>query len=279
MGPLVLFRPSPVRHFFVVHPLVDGEIRLEAMTRERRRARSRHVPGGVYYVVRRGGHTGRPIFVDALDYATFERLLALAVARYRCRLHGFYWEPDAVHLAIQVSDRPVGRFLQWLCGWYSRSVSNGRAKESLFEQNYRAMLIEPGQTLLRLIRYLHLGPVDAGTAADPADSALSSHRAYLGIVHIPWLTTSVALRLLAPSLEGGRVEYRRWMMQGTMPSEGKLAVLSQQMEKNSATVAAGVDRHRGLHPELLELPSLRARSVESLQIRAVPVPRGKDSRL
>jgi hypothetical protein len=111
------------------------------------------------------------------------------------------------------------------------------------EPSYRATLVEPGQALLTLIRYLHLRPVSAGAATDPADSALCSHRAYLGIVHIPWLTTSAALRMLAPSLERGRLEYR-WMMDGTTCDEGEFALGR----------------------------SLRERRMESLQIRAAPAP-------
>jgi REP element-mobilizing transposase RayT len=184
---------------------------LEDIMRDKRRGRPQAVAEGIYYVVRRSRHPGQPIFSDALDYAAFESLLALALARYRCRLHAFCWEPDAIHLVMQVSDRPVGRLLRWLCSWYSRSVSNGAFKRVLFEPTYRATLIESGEALLGLIQYLHLGVVGDGTAIGPADSVLSSHRAYLGIVHIPWLTTAVVLRMLAPGLEQGRLEYRGMM--------------------------------------------------------------------
>lgn len=170
--------------------------------RDIRRGRSQPVAEGIYYVVRRSRQPGQPIFSDALDYAAFESLLALALARYRCRLHAFCWEPDAIHMVMQVGDRPVGQFLRWLCSWYSRSVSDGTVKRVLFEPAYRATLVEPGPVLLGLIRYLHLGYV----------GVLSSHRAYLGSVHIPWLTTAVVLRMLAPGLEQGRREYR-WMME------------------------------------------------------------------
>jgi hypothetical protein len=106
-------------------PALSGDLNDESIEshdprimRKTRQARSPHLPNGVYYVVRRSGHTGQPIFRDALDYAIFERLLALALAlalaRYRFRLHAFYWEPDANHMAMQVSGMPIGRFLQWL---------------------------------------------------------------------------------------------------------------------------------------------------------------------
>jgi len=246
------------------------------MVREKRWVRSQAVRDGFYYVVRRSRCSGQPIFSDALDYAAFESLVALALARYRCRLHAFYWEPEAIHLAVQVSDRSVGRFLRWVCSWYSRSVSKGAVNRVLFEPGYRAALIEPGEDLLRLIRYLHLG---AGAAGERADCALSSHRAYLGSVHIPWLTTSVALGMLAPSVEQGRVEYRG-MMGGARGDAGKLVTgeeVSRLGEKESAVLFGGVERKWQLGSGLFELPSHRERNVESLEIRAVPVVLGKDA--
>lgn len=249
--------------------------------REKRWVRAPHVRDGFYYVVRRSRYPGQAIFNDALDYATFESLVALALARYRCRLHAFFWEPDAIHLVMQVGDRPVGRFLRWLCSWYARSVSKGAVKRVLFEPSYRATLLEPGQALLRLIRYLHLGAVDAGAATDPADSALSSHRAYLGSVHIPWLTTAVALGMLAPSVEQGRVEYRG-MMRGVTGGAGEIATggeVSRREEKETAAMLfGGVEPDRRLSSELFQVPSLRERNVESLQIRVEPVLLGKDAR-
>jgi hypothetical protein len=226
------------------------------LAKESWRMGSRHVPGGTYYVVRRSGRFGRAIFRDALDYAAFERLLALALVRYRCRLHAFRWERDSIHLAVQVNDRPVGRFLRWLCGWYERSMSKGAVEEMLFEQSYRAMLIGPGEALLSLIQYLHLRPVGAG-------AALSSHHAYLGVVHIPWLTTSVALGMLAPSLEQGRIEYRGMM---------------ERLENNPATLFVDVERYRERRPALSDFRSPRERNVDPLQIRAVPARLEKDSR-
>jgi REP element-mobilizing transposase RayT len=223
------------------------------------------MPGGIYYVVKRGRHPGQPIFRDAFDYAIFEKLLALALARYRYRLHAFCWEPEAIHLVIQVSGRPIGRFLQWLCSWYSRSASEDVTKETVWERTHQAVHVEPGQALLRLIRYVHLrGAVNTGIAADPADSALSSHRAYLGMVSIPWVTTSLALGVLAPSLEQSRLEYRRLMQR----SREGLAQLSSEVE--------GSQRRRS---EFFEWASIVGRNVESLQIRAAPVALRKDSRV
>jgi REP-associated tyrosine transposase len=179
-----------------------------------------HVPGGVYYVVQRS-NARQPIFTDAADYAIFERLLATMLARCRARVHAFCWEVDAIHLALQVTDMPVGRLMQRLSSQYARRVHRRQGNGGhLFQQRYHSLLIDPDAYLLKLVRYLHLIPVRSSAVRDPTDYALSSQRAYLGMTQIPWLTTSVALRMLAQRPEQARYAYRRLMFEAPAPDEG-----------------------------------------------------------
>ena len=179
-----------------------------------------HVPGGVYYVVQRS-NARQPIFTDAADYAIFERLLATMLARCRARVHAFCWEVDAIHLALQVTDMPVGRLMQRLSSQYARRVHRRQGNGGhLFQQRYHSLLIDPDAYLLKLIRHLHLIPVRSQTVSDPNDYALSSQRAYLGMTQVPWLTTSVALRMLAQRPEQARYAYRRLMFEAPTVDEG-----------------------------------------------------------
>lgn len=179
-----------------------------------------HVPGGVYYVVQRS-NARQPIFTDTADYAIFERLLATTVARCRARVHGFCWEVDTIHLVLQVSDTPVGRFMQRLSSQYARRFHRRQGNGGhLFQQRYQSLLIDPDRYLLPLIRHLHLLPVRAGLVTDPFEYALSSHRAYLGVTPVSWLTTGVALRMLAQRVEQARYAYRRLMFEQPGESTG-----------------------------------------------------------
>jgi putative transposase len=178
-----------------------------------------HVPGGVYYVVQRS-NARQPIFTDAADYAIFERLLSTMLARCRARVHAFCWEVDAIHLVLQVTDMPVGRLMQRLSSQYARRVHRRQGNGGhLFQQRYHSLLIDPDAYLLKLIRNLHLIPVRGGAVHDPNDYALSSHRAYVGMATIPWLTTSIALRMLAQRPDQARYAYRRLMFEGPLPGE------------------------------------------------------------
>src|SRR5688572_25186522 len=179
-----------------------------------------HVPGGLYYVVQRG-NARQPIFTDASDYATFEQLLASMLTRCRAKLHAFCWATDAVYLAVQITDVPVGRLMQRLTSQYARRVHRKHGESGhLFQQRYHALLVDPDAYLLKLIHYVHLVPVRAGVTKDSTEYALSSHRAYLGMTNVPWLTTGIALRLLGQRNDQSRQAYRRLMFEHPEPDEG-----------------------------------------------------------
>jgi hypothetical protein len=63
-------------------------------------------------------------------------------------------------------------------------------------------------------------PVRSGKVADPGDYPLSSHLAYAGTANTPWLTTNVALRMLAQRPEQARYAYRRLMFEAPAAGEG-----------------------------------------------------------
>lgn len=177
-----------------------------------------HVPEGVYYVVQRS-NARQPIFTEPADYTTFERLLSTMLVRCRVRVHAYCWEIDAIRLVVQISDMPVGRLMQRLSSQYARRVHRRQGESGhLFQQRYQALLIDPDAYLLKLIRYLHLLPVRSGRVASPDDYEMSSHRAYLGTTNVPWLTTNVALRMMAQKPDQARFAYRRLMFE-SIPSD------------------------------------------------------------
>ena len=155
-----------------------------------------HVPGGTYYIVQQGS-AHQPIFSRAEDYELFERLLAAALNRTDSRLHAFCWTPNAIHMAVQIDEISVGRFMQGLTGRYARNIhQRDGASGHFFQQRYRALLVDPDEYLLKLIHYMHYLPVLGGLARVPGEFTHSSHSAYLGVAEIPWLNTRSALRSL-----------------------------------------------------------------------------------
>lgn len=147
-----------------------------------------HVPGGTYYVVQHGS-TNRPIFSQHDDYQLFERLLAATLRRTSSRAHAYCWTPQALHLALQIDNISVGRFMQGITSRYARSIHQ-RAAESghFFKHRYRAILIDPEAYLPKLVRFIHHMPALSGMVLDPTTYPYTSHAVYRGSAEVPWVT-------------------------------------------------------------------------------------------
>jgi REP element-mobilizing transposase RayT len=173
-----------------------------------------HVPGGVYHVILRGNHR-QPIFNDAADREMLDSLVADSLARSSARAHAYCWMTNHIHLAVQVSDHPLGKVMQRIASQYARRLQwHIPTTGHLFERRYHAVLVDADVYLLRLVRYIHLNPVRAGLARDPAGYPWSGHRAYLGLAQVPWLTTEFVLRRLSADLAAARREYSNLIAQG-----------------------------------------------------------------
>ena len=165
-----------------------------------------HVPGGTYYIVQQGS-AHQPIFSQPEDYQLFERLLSAALNRTDSRLHAYCWTPNAIHMAVQIDEISVGRFMQGLTGRYARNIhQRDGASGHFFQQRYKALLVDPDEYLLKLIRHMHYVPVLGGLVHSPGEFAQSSHNAYVGVADVQWLNTRAALRSLNDNIPGGYVE-------------------------------------------------------------------------
>lgn len=170
-----------------------------------------HGDGATYHVILRGNHR-QPIFHRDDDRARFNRLIADSLDKYRCRIHAFCWMTNHIHAVIQVTDIPLGRFMQRVASQYARYFQQTMTTTGhLFERRYHPILVDVDAYLLALIRYIHLNPVRAGIVQDPAQYPWSSHRAYLGADAIAWLTMDLVRPMLGSTPIAARNSYLRLM--------------------------------------------------------------------
>jgi putative transposase len=170
-----------------------------------------HVNGGLYYVLLRG-NGGEPIFSDDSDRAEFSRLVAAALRRCNARLHAYCWMTNDVRLALQVSEVPVGRFVQRVAGQHSRRMHRKLGRSGhLFERGYRTLLVEPEKYLPELVRHIHCSVLEEGLDPATVDEHRTSHAAYLQRVRLPWLTMTTLLRQLQIQYGDAAAGYRRLM--------------------------------------------------------------------
>jgi REP-associated tyrosine transposase len=173
-----------------------------------------HYPGGVYHVLLRGNGGQRLFFSDA-DYQHLYRLLGEGVRRYGYRIHGFCCMSNHIHLALQVGDLPLARGMQNLAFRYTRWINRRRKRIGhLFQGRYKAILVDRDAYLVELVRYIHLNPVRAGLAKDPAGYRWSGHRAYLGREALSWMTVDLVLGQFGRRVVKARGRYARFVQEG-----------------------------------------------------------------
>lgn len=172
-----------------------------------------HVPGGCYHVVLRGNHQ-ESLFGRAADRRVLNDIVAEALAKFDGRIHAFCWMTNHLHALVQVANSPLGKIVKCIATRYARyrhkALDTGG---HLFERRHTAKLVDVDNYFLTLLRYIHLNPVKGGMVNDPADYPWSSHRAYLGVECISWLTTDFGLSLFSGDRGQARIAYRRLMFQ------------------------------------------------------------------
>jgi len=175
------------------------------------RLRRIHVPGGIHYIILHANE-GRDIFHETADYIAFTKLVEQCVRRCHAHVHAFCWTPAEVHFAVQVSDEPLGRLVQRIAGQHARSMNRKLSQHGhVFQQRYWAALLENQADLAQVVRHIHLLPLRAGLTHDPAEYLWSSHRTYLGVAKIGWVTTGTVFRLLESPGRYRRAVYRQYI--------------------------------------------------------------------
>jgi REP element-mobilizing transposase RayT len=161
------------------------------------------------------GNAGQPIFFHDEGREVFEELVGEGVSRFGHRIHAYCWMPNHAHLAIQIGDAPLSKIMQHLAFRYTRWTNKRENRIGhLFQGRFKAVLIDADAYLLELVRYIHLNPVHAQLISDPAEYRGSSHRAYLGLDRVSWLTTEWIYSQLAQDVTAARERYARFIGDG-----------------------------------------------------------------
>jgi len=173
-----------------------------------------HVTGGLYHVTLRGNN-GNDLFKDGSDRLHLNELVENSLREEQARIHSFCWMTNHLHLAIQVSGKPLGRVVHGFATKYSRYFNAKYVRSGhLFENRYYANLVEIDEYLLELVRYIHRNPVKAGLVANPGSYLWSSHRYYVGRSRLDWLSTTLVLSLFHSDSNRAKFEMERFVLQG-----------------------------------------------------------------
>ncbi len=148
-----------------------------------------HFPGAVYSVTLHG-NGNQPVFLDATDYSRLLLLIQEGIEKFGHKVHAYCLLPNTLQLVIEVAEVPLSRIMQQLGFRYTRWFNDWHNQVGhLFQGRYKAILINPEDYLLALVREVHLAPIRTGLASAPMNYSWSSHLAYCGREKVLWLST------------------------------------------------------------------------------------------
>ena len=124
-------------------------------------------PGALYHVINRGNYRS-DIFASDGAREAFERCLFEACAKSAWVLHDFVVMQNHYHLALKTPEGNLVVGMQWLQATFASRFNRYRKETGhLFQGRYKALVIEDGDSLAEVCRYIHLNPVRAGAASVP----------------------------------------------------------------------------------------------------------------
>jgi putative transposase len=136
-------------------------------------------PGATYHVVTRGNNR-QAIFYDDRDRMAYLGKLIHYCREKEVHLLCYCLLSNHVHLLLETPQGNLSRMMQAFQTSYTVSWNRQHQRTGhVFEQRYKAFLVDKDNYLLQVSRYIHLNPVAAGIVERPQDYRWSSYRAYL----------------------------------------------------------------------------------------------------
>jgi hypothetical protein len=173
------------------------------------------------------------------------------------------------HLAVELTEPNLSKGMKWLQGTWIRRYNGFRQLIGRpFQGRYKALLVEPGESLGRVCHYIHLNPVRAGVvpAAEAARYAFSSLPKFVSGKPPEWLESAV-LRGQAgelPDTKKGWKKYLEYLEYLAEDETSKKELISEKMSRGwcvgspefrmemKASIkkrGAELERFAGLEPE------------------------------
>lgn len=179
--------------------------------------------GTIVHVFNRGNNREK-IFRGGQDYRAFlfrmglalgieseilqkENLLSVPYSRIRInasknlfKIHAFCLMPNHFHMLIeQTGDVPVSKFISKLCTSYAMYVNKKYKRVGhVFQDQFKAVLVESNSQLMWLSSYIHMNPVKAGLAKHPSEYLWSSYRDFTENRNLPIIQTDFLKSIFGP---------------------------------------------------------------------------------
>jgi len=122
-----------------------------------------HLAGHYYHVYNRGCNRGR-IFANEGNYLFLLRRVKSFLVDYPLSVIAYCLMPTHYHFLLCLEeDGVLSPFIQRLFNSYTQAFNKQQGRSgTLFEGRARSVLVDTGEYVIHLCRYIHLNPVRAG---------------------------------------------------------------------------------------------------------------------
>jgi REP element-mobilizing transposase RayT len=174
------------------------------------RPRREDFEGAWQHVMNRGIDRGL-IFRSDSDRGIFLECLAAAASRYALQVHAYCLLGNHFHLLLLSEKGQLSDGMRLLSARFTQRINYRDKRDGpIFRGRFTSLSIKSDDHLVRVSRYIHRNPVDAGLVHEPEDWQWSSAAAYLGVQDgPPWLRTAEILEMFGTDRQ--RQEYRAFL--------------------------------------------------------------------
>lgn len=171
-------------------------------------------PGAVYHVICRGNNR-QAIYRDNPDRKRYLEKLSQYCQEKKVDLLAYCLLSNHLHLLLETPEGNLSKMMQALQTSYTVYFNQRHDRTGhVFEQRYKAMLVDKDNYLLQVSRYVHLNAVSAKLAGRPQDYRWSSYGSYLGGKGIPGLKPAAVLGYFSAGKNRQIQQYREYVEGG-----------------------------------------------------------------
>jgi putative transposase len=178
--------------------------------------RLRYFLSGIPQHVLQCGNNGQPAFFSEADYRFYLACLKDAAITHACDVHAYALLSDQAQLLL--TPRAAGgisRLMQSLGSSYGQYFNTVHHRHgTLWENRYRASLVDPTNYVLCCYVYTELRPVCAGLVCRPQEYPWSSCRGHVGIALDRLIIDHPCFRSLGNTETSRRTAYLKMLAHG-----------------------------------------------------------------
>ncbi|MGH2397239.1 MAG: transposase [bacterium] len=157
-------------------------------------------PGAHYHIMNRGLERRRTFDGEA-DHQRFLALLEDIHQRWQVEIFAYCCMTNHYHLVLRTPRGNLSRVMRHVAGLFTQHFNRAHKRDGpLFRGRFKAILVDTDLYLLRVIRYVHRNPVEAGLVKHPTAYPWSSYRLYHERQSPSWLARDEILAYF-PSLQ------------------------------------------------------------------------------